>query len=186
MTGLDTELFLAANKALSGPLPTRFFEIVTYLGNGLVLAILILPAFYFLDRTRFRGHALAMALSIAFSGLLVNLAKIAVDRPRPPEYFAVRAVPIHVRGVVPDDRSFPSGHAQTAFGAAVYLSCLYGRAAPAFLIVAALVGLSRVALGVHFPFDVAAGALIGALFSILGYLVARRAAATDHLSRKKE
>jgi undecaprenyl-diphosphatase len=57
--------------------------------------------------------------------------------------------------------SFPSGHATTAFAAAVFLTLWYPRGAPIFLALALLMGLSRVFLGSHFPADVWAGALIG-------------------------
>ena len=137
-------------------------------------ALVVLPAFYFFDRARFRKHVLAMVLFAAFSGLVVTATKIAVDRQRPPEYFASLGIDMHVPGAVPVDKSFPSGHTQIAFAIAVYLSCIYRSYALLFLLVAGLVGLSRIALGVHFPVDVAAGACIGAVFSLGGYRWAMR------------
>ena len=98
----------------------------------------------------------------------------AVNRQRPPEYFEKAEVDIHAPGVVPVDRSFPSGHAQIAFAIAVYLSCLFRPLAPLFLAIAGLVGLSRIALGVHFPLDVAVGAVIGSVFSVVGFMWVER------------
>jgi undecaprenyl-diphosphatase len=46
--------------------------------------------------------------------------------------------------------------------------------APVFLILALLVGLSRIALGVHFPLDVVTGAAIGAAFSVVACWLTRR------------
>jgi undecaprenyl-diphosphatase len=172
--GLDEQLFLAANQALSGPATTAASRAVTGLGNGLVLALLIIVPMLAFDRRRLRRHLVPLVLSVAVSGGLVNLMKIAVDRPRPGERFAGTAAVIHVPLGTPSDRSFPSGHTQTAFGAATYLGCLYPAAMPAFLAAATLVGLSRVALGVHYPADVLAGALIGAAFSLVTYRLARR------------
>ena len=57
--------------------------------------------------------------------------------------------------------SFPSGHATTAFAVAAVLSFWYPRWTAAFLALAAVVGWSRIALGSHFPSDVAAGAILG-------------------------
>jgi len=169
MMHVDAHLFMEVNSALSGPLATALFSVITYLGNGFVLALIVLPSFYFLDRERFRKHVLAMVVCAAFSGLIVTVTKIAVDRQRPPEYFEKEKVDIHVPGVVPVDRSFPSGHSQIAFAIAVYLSCLFRSLAPLFLAIAGLVGLSRIALGVHFPLDVAVGAVIGSVFSVVGF-----------------
>jgi undecaprenyl-diphosphatase len=174
MMHFDATAFLAINKALSGSVSSAFFSFVTYLGDGFVLALIVLPVFYFFDRVRFRKHVLAMVLFAAFSGLVVTGAKIAVDRQRPPEYFGNLGVEIHLPGAVPVDRSFPSGHTQIAFAIAVYLSFLYRPYAALFLIIAGLVGLSRIALGVHFPFDVVVGACIGTVFSVVGFRWATR------------
>jgi undecaprenyl-diphosphatase len=100
--------------------------------------------------------------------------KIAVDRPRPGEHFQSTDVVVHIPFGTPPDRSFPSGHTQTAFGAATYLSCLFPAASPLFLILAALVGLSRVAMGAHFPLDVLVGAIIGAGFSLAAFFWVKR------------
>ncbi|MCP4678841.1 MAG: phosphatase PAP2 family protein [Deltaproteobacteria bacterium] len=174
MIDFDATLFLYLNHALSGPIATRFFLLITWLGDGIVLSLGILLPLYFFRRVQFRRHALAMVLAVAMGGLVVNLMKIAVNRPRPPEHFAQLGVDIHIPGSEPRDRSFPSGHTQTAFGAATYLSCLFPMGAPAFISLAALVGLSRIAIGVHFPADVLVGAFFGALFSIIGFYLNRR------------
>jgi membrane-associated phospholipid phosphatase len=62
--------------------------------------------------------------------------------------------------------SFPSGHATTAFALAAVLSLWYPRWTAAWLALAAIVGWSRIALGSHFPSDVAAGAILGAAVAL--------------------
>lgn len=171
--GTDEALFLWVNRAMAGPTASALMGWATWLGDGLVLAILILPPMYLRARTTFRRHALPMAFAVALSGLAVTGTKVLVDRPRPPEHFAGLGVEVHAPAGVPRDRSFPSGHAQTAFGAAVYLSCVYPAWAPAFLLGAGLVAFSRVALGVHYPSDVLVGAALGSLSSLAAFLARR-------------
>ncbi|MEO6395388.1 MAG: phosphatase PAP2 family protein [Devosia sp.] len=98
---------------------------------------------------------------IGLTSLVSTLAKVAIGRGRP--------VDIDAPGpfvFAPDlgdwaDQSFPSGHATTAFALATVLSMLSLRWRwPAFG-AAALVGLSRVVLGMHYPSDVLGGAALG-------------------------
>lgn len=163
---LDELLFIHINQGFSSSGWSTFFSIATRLGNGYVLALLIVPSLFFLDRKRFREQLLPMIISVALGGLAVTVAKVAVDRPRPAEHFKGTDTEVHTPLGTPSDRSFPSGHTQTAFGAAAYLSCMYPVAIPAFVVLAALVGLSRTALGVHFPSDVLVGAISGIVFAL--------------------
>jgi undecaprenyl-diphosphatase len=174
LEALDGELFLLINRSFSGPVAAAFFSAVTYLGDGVVLAALVLPALFLRGRVTFREHALPLVLTVAFSGIVVNVAKIAADRDRPPAHFAAQGVEVSTPLGTPRDRSFPSGHTQTAFATAVYLCFLFPRLAPVFLALAALVGLSRIAIGVHFPLDVLVGGATGSLISWGGFALNRR------------
>ena len=126
------------------------------------------------------GIVLAVALrrpSIAFAVpavvLLADLAasglKLATDRRRPDE--ALDGIDVLV--TAPSTGSFPSGHAATSFAAAVVLTVAVPALAPAFFVLAALVGLSRLYVGVHFPLDVLAGAALGAAVATALLLLAR-------------
>ena len=63
---------------------------------------------------------------------------------------------------MPSSRSFPSGHAASAFAFATGVGHVLPAAAAPLRALAALVGYSRVHTGVHYPGDVVAGALMGA------------------------
>ncbi len=98
--------------------------------------------------------------------------KALFDRPRPPLRYAEPKTLVHV----PNDASFPSGHAATSFAAAAMLSFAFPRFAPFLYVLAAGVAFSRVYVGVHYPLDVLGGALLGVLVAVaLRLLVNRRA-----------
>jgi undecaprenyl-diphosphatase len=65
------------------------------------------------------------------------------------------------RAPIPDPGSFPSGHTLHAALGAVVLTWSVPGLGQVFVLVAVLVGVSRVVLGVHYPSDVLAGASIG-------------------------
>ena len=114
------------------------------------------------------------------SGLTAQLLKRALPRLRPSN------LPDAI--VAPDERifhnSFPSGHTTTAFALAFWVFLLtrgtrYRLWGYGALVLAGLVGLSRIYRGVHYPSDVLAGALIGVLWGAIAYFIlnARRAPA---------
>jgi undecaprenyl-diphosphatase len=68
-------------------------------------------------------------------------------------------------------KSFPSSHAANNFGAATILTYFYRKIAWIFFSLAALVAFSRVYVGVHYPFDVLAGAILGMAISAILLLI---------------
>lgn len=103
-----------------------------------------------------------VAVSVWAADLAAVGLKQLVDRPRP---FTTIAAD-HVLGGHPGSSSMPSGHATTAFAGAVALGYVVRRAAPLLLALAAAIAYSRVYLGVHYPFDVVAGAALGASVAV--------------------
>ncbi len=92
-----------------------------------------------------------------------KLIKHLVQRDRPCD-----TVSGLISSVVPSDAwSFPSGHTASAFLMATLISLEIAALAPVFLGWAAMVGLGRVVLGVHYPTDVAAGAALGSGLALL-------------------
>jgi undecaprenyl-diphosphatase len=144
--------------------------VVTFLGSGWMLFGL-LPCL-FVRRIRF--HAVALLGTLVLTSGVVASAKALAGRTRPWQAHAfVHAVPIDL----PTDPSFPSGHAAGSFACAAFIGAFNRRAGLALAALATLIALSRVALGVHYPTDVAAGALLGGVLGSIGARLATMGAA---------
>jgi len=111
------------------------------------------------DRRR-RDRWLRAAGTVMFAYLLNTALKIVVRRKRP----HLEKLPALI--ATPTSLSFPSAHASSSFAAArAYSSLMPG--APLYAVAAAM-ALSRVYLGVHYPSDIAAGALLGSAVGAAG------------------
>ncbi len=95
--------------------------------------------------------------SIAITSVFVNAALKPLGRRRRPD----RGTPLarHVR--MPKSRSFPSGHAASAFAFATGVAATLPQIGVPLRALAAVVAYSRVHTGVHFPGDIAVGSLLG-------------------------
>jgi membrane-associated phospholipid phosphatase len=107
-----------------------------------------------------RAAAMGLA-SVGVTATVVNVGIKPIGRRRRPDRIA-QQVPLARQVDMPTSRSFPSGHAASAFAFATGVGSVLPAAAAPLRALAALVGYSRVHTGVHYPGDVVAGALMGA------------------------
>ncbi len=130
---------------------------LTALGRGGTVWLLIAVAGVVLRRARAMARwQVGLALLLAFV-VADGVLKPLVHEPRP---FVVHPE-THVLGTRPSGYSFPSGHASSSFAGAVSLMRAWPEGAVAWYVLAILISVSRVYLGVHTPFDVIGGALVG-------------------------
>ncbi len=125
------------------------------------------------SRRRLTPRAAGAALAaVGVAALLVTVLKAFVDRGRPP----LANPTLDVVGSLPASASFPSGHAATAFAAAVAVGMIHPRLRLPLLALATLVAVSRFYLGVHYATDVIVGSAIGALLGFAAGWTVRAAA----------
>ena len=126
------------------------WRLVTHAGGpAATLTVSLAP---FVISTPAREGAVRSTILLVGSHLVVQLLKRAVDRPRPP------AIKPSINA--PDRYSFPSGHAAAALAIALGYAGVYPILAGPLLLMAVVVGTSRVVLGIHYPADVIVGQII--------------------------
>lgn len=129
---------------------------------------------------RAAAHGLA---AVAATSSVVNLVAKPLGGRRRPDRAGER-VPLARHVPMPASTSFPSGHAAAAFAFAAGVGHVLPPAAVPLHGLAALVAYSRVHTGVHYPADVAVGALTGTVLAQLTtYALDRRAACPSSAPR---
>jgi len=151
----------------------NFFRVITDSAPWLAFVVpALLMIYYFAVGNRPKAFmTLAAEASVGIAALISTILKFWIDRPRP--FATLDFIEKLSTGGSP---SFPSGHTTDAFALAIVLTLLIRRwwiALPAF-IWAALVGYSRMHLGVHYPSDVAVGILIGIIIGGLSFQLLAR------------
>lgn len=152
----DRALYLRWAIGQSASAATLFFWTALTHAGGIAACIAFALVPLVLAGAPFRIAAVQAAWSLALSSLFVQVIKRNAVRPRPTEQGARNA---HAR--LPDRFSFPSGHATGVMSVAFIHAATFHSLAWPMLALAAMVGWSRVRLGVHYPGDVVVGQLIG-------------------------
>lgn len=100
---------------------------------------------------------------VALGGIAVNIIKLSAGRARPRLLLNEGIYGFFPFTAASGYTSFPSGHTQTAVALALSVGVLAPRLRPVLLLFAALIALSRVIVGAHYPSDVVGGAMLAAL-----------------------
>jgi len=168
----EPAMFVAINTACM-PVAAQVWTGLSLLGNGWGVLGVTAPLLVLAPRLMW-AWLCAAPFAIAFA----RTGKFFLESPRPAA--VVDNAQMRIVGEVLHNVSMPSGHTLTAFAVASSIYFALPRATRwrhAWLLVLALgTGLSRIAVGAHWPGDVAVGASLGLLAGLLGKLLLERMA----------
>ncbi len=160
------------NNPLGPPWLHEMMRDITALGGTFVLGIITLGAALYMIAWQKYREALFVIISIGSGVLCSNILKLGFNRPRP--------------DLVPHESitymaSFPSGHSLMAAVVYLTLGTFLAEAHPVqrvkfytmgfMVLITALVGVSRLYLGIHWPTDVLAGWIAGGVWALLAWLI---------------
>lgn len=170
-------------QSIRTPVGDRIIPLITKLGDGGIIWILLAMILLFIPKTRKSGAVLAAALCVDVvlcNGILKNL------------FGRIRLCDVNTSIQLliarPDDFSFPSGHTGASFAA---VAALYSAGEkklwkPA-LALAILIAFSRLYLYVHYPTDVLGGIVVGIFAGYAGYwIISRSLQWKDYRQRRVE
>lgn len=164
----EQQILFFINTTATHPWLDAFFYNVTDLHKTWVFRIVVLALLLFFSIRKYKKEAwrvvVAMVLTITLGDMMgYRLLKGNIERPRPFQNEAIKEKVIQRKDA--HGNSFPSNHAINCFGSATILAIAFPAGCYIFYIFAAIIGYSRLYLGVHYPTDVLTGALIGFLIA---------------------
>ncbi len=168
LSRLDLSIFYFINQKIANPFFDWLMPVITNQWYWAVPILLIWLGMLIFRNKRTRIAGLLILLTVATTDpICAQILKPAFKRVRPSR--ALTDVRLLVkRG---GKYGFPSNHAANVTGAMAILIFFFRRYKYAFLTIALLVSLSRIYVGVHYPFDILFGMAIGIFFAALWLII---------------
>lgn len=167
MIDVDIDIFRAINVGLSSAVLDPVMATLAY--KPLLMAVFALGGLlaYIFGSAKLRWALFWCGVVFVCGDVIVYVVKNSVMQVRP----CTALEWANVIAKCSDSYSFPSRHTTAVFGVMVVMSLNFKRGAAAFLGFAMLMAFSRVYAGMHYPFDVLVGALLGTGFAIAAYYI---------------
>lgn len=178
---IDVSLFDFLNHTISNPFFDNFFVFITNVKHWYIAYIILWLILFFKGGKIGRLASFVIILLIISSDQLSSsILKNIFERIRPCNALDDVNILVNCSGSF----SFPSSHAVNNFAVAFYFYRLFPKLKWALFVTAALAALSRPYVGVHYPSDIIAGAIIGIfigqIFALITYKI------NDYLNKKSK
>ena len=165
---INISLFYFINHSLENPIFNNIMPLITNIGGfvGMVIILIAIIVYaHFKKKNTLKKIATLALIACLVSDIFVVLLKNFIHEPRP----FVNLDNVHLLIGESDPNSFPSGHTTTTFSIITIFvlnmkklfKTHYKSINIALMIFALLIPFSRIYVGVHYPFDVLAGGIIG-------------------------
>lgn len=160
----DVFFYHFISETLYNPLLFLFFQLIT---NSIDLIIFFLFGYWLIFRVLKKqisdvNKTLQRVLvSVFITATITLFLKIVIPRGAPAPFIA----PWLQLQLLPLRYIFPSGHTSRAFALATALAIEFPRWRIILILIAVLIGFSRIYIGVHYPTDVLGGAVLGSFTS---------------------
>ncbi|EST11034.1 PAP2 family phosphoesterase [Sporolactobacillus laevolacticus DSM 442] len=162
---MECRIFKKINQHFERKIWNAYFRTITNIG-GAILEILLVLFLLVFARGQLRLTAVACAVSLTASHLVVQIFKKCFPRKRP--YLILDGTNFPINAL--RDHSFPSGHTTAIFSVIIPLILFHPSLSIILLPVGFSVAISRIFLGLHYPSDVLAGMLLGSLTGYICFL----------------
>ncbi len=168
---IDRALFTFINMSLANPVTDFLMPIITSdnllrAAYGIMILLILIKG-----SCKWKWAVFYSAIILLLTDQMVaGLLKPIIARARPCQIFGEINLLVNCGAGM----SMPSAHAGNAFGQALFFSLINKKLRPYLLTAAGLISLSRVFVGVHYPGDIIAGALIGSLIGWGVFLLSQK------------
>lgn len=169
---IDSGILLFIQDSIRNSVLDPIMTFFSVIGNAGALWIAL--AILLMINKKYRRIGFDVLLCVALCYIINDFAvKNTIQRVRP--FLAVDGLEFMLGSwSLSETWSFPSGHTCSSFAAAYALTMGFGKKGALFYIPAFFISFSRLYIGVHYPSDVLAGALIGTLGSIGIYKLSQK------------
>ncbi|MCM3569036.1 phosphatase PAP2 family protein [Neobacillus mesonae] len=165
--GYECRVFQGINRHFERVWLNFFFRMVTHLGGARFTISAVVLLYLTAWSKEYRLLAIASAMALSSSHIPVQLVKMLFPRKRP--YLTIEKTKFPENPL--KDHSFPSGHTTAVFAILTPYILFIPHISIILILIGLSVGISRIYLGLHYPSDVMAGALLGICAGGVSYLL---------------